>query len=232
MNCHRVQSQLAALSAGQLAPGECSVLEAHCAVCPACRREREAFQNTLLLLSSLTQPLPSSDCSTQMWRACAQRIFVRVEEAREARRESRTAPERRAPERTAPERTAPDTKPLSFWDAALGWARQQPRWGWVALGGAVAVFGSVWWLAPSGMPAGVVETPADGGPLVLIAAPRRPAVSFEGAAQNQNTARVRFALPPATASAAVNYHAAMSFDPFVDHVASGLVSSSAEKNAK
>ena len=201
MNCHRVQSQLAALSAGQLAPGECAALEEHCAACPACRREWEAFQDTLLLLSSLSQPLPSADCSTQMWRACAEEIFVRVEEVR----------------------TKSGKTPSSFWDATLGWARQQPRWGWVALGGAVAIFGSVWWLAPNGTPATVAEAPADGGPLVLIAAPRNTA---------QSATRAPFASLPATASAAVNYHAAMSFDPFVDHVASSLVSSSAEKNAK
>ena len=199
MNCSRVQSQLAALSAAELPSAECSALEAHCAACPACRREWEALQSTLLLLSTLSQPLPSNEVSTRIWGACSEQWFVRIEERR--------------------------TAPASFWGSTLNWARTQPRWGWAALGAAIAIFGSVWMTSPNGDGAATMaEAPADGGP-VLVLGPSQDAPG------NPNSARVNFTPPPATAAAAVNYHSQMSFDPFVDHVGSSLVSSSAAPGA-
>jgi hypothetical protein len=201
MNCNRVQSQLAALSAAELPSAECAALEAHCAACPPCRQEWEALQNTLLLLSTLSQPLPSKDVSAHIWSVCSEQWYVRVEERR--------------------------TAPASFWDATLNWARMQPRWGWAALGGAIIIFGSVWMTSPNGTnngPATMAEAPADGGP-VLVLGPSQDAPN------TLNSARVHFSPPPATAAAAVNYHSQMSFDPFVDHVGSSLVSSSAAPGA-
>ena len=202
MNCNRVQSQLAALSAAELPSAECAALEAHCAACPVCRREWEALQSTLLLLSTLSQPLPSKDVSTQIWGVCSEQWYVRVEERR--------------------------TAPASFWDSTLSWARTQPRWGWAALGGAIVIFGSVLMMSPLGDDgaATMAEAPADGGPVLVLGQP-------QNAQNNADVTRVRvhFSPPPATAAAAVNYNSQMSFDPFVDHVGSSLVSSSATPGA-
>jgi hypothetical protein len=141
----------------------------------------------MLALSSLAQPLPSAQTSAQMWGVCSDAWHARIEEQR--------------------------LSSASFWERTLGWARHQPRWGWAALGAALAIFGSVWMMSPGSDPQNAfAEIPADGGPVMAIGEP--------------NSA-VRFARPPATAAAAVNYHTSMSFDPFVDHVGSSLVSSSA-----
>lgn len=195
MNCHQVQSQFAALSAGELPSGEGAALKSHCIGCSSCRRAWEDFQNTLHLLSTLSQPLPSDEASRQMWSVCAEEIFQRIEERRVA--------------------------PLSFRERTFGWLGQQPRWGWAALGAAVAIFGSVWILAPDETPQnGAIEAGLNGGPIMRIGAPGAMPNPFDAM-----PVRVRFEPAPAGTSGAVDYHAAMSFDPFVDHVGSSLVSS-------
>ena len=208
--CQSVQSQMADFSAGQLSIVEANAFEQHCAACAICQSEWETFQDTLLLLSGLCQPLPCEDSSDEMWDVCAEDWMIRVEMHRT-----------KAP----------------LWGAIRGWAKQQPRWGWVAISGAVTVFIGVWMLSPSHAPADAVsfaaastEVPADGGPLRVFG-PSQKAVTQSGwgiLPQSSNARRVEFTVPPAMASSAVDYHAAMSFDPFVDHVGSGLVSSSAQ----
>jgi hypothetical protein len=188
MNCRRVQSEMAAWSAGLLSPAEAAAFEQHCAHCAACRGEKEAFDGTMQLLSVLTQPMPSAESSRQMWRVCAADWTMRVEMHRTKR---------------------------PIWGAFRGWALEQPRWGWAALGGAVAVFLGAWFYGPSGAP----TLPEDGGPVRFIRSPQ------EGIVPETPALRVGFSTPPAPVSSAVNYHAATSFDPFVDHVATGLVSS-------
>lgn len=201
MNCHQVQSQFAALSAGELPSSEGAALKSHCIGCSPCRREWEDFQNTLLLLSTLSQPLPSDECSCQMWNVCAEEIFLRVEERRLA--------------------------PLSFRERVLNWMQQQPRWGWAALGAAVAIFGSVWLLTPNDAAQnGALEASLNGGPIMRIGAPSAEPTDF-----GSMPVRVHFEPAPAGTSGAVDYHAAMSFDPFVDHVGSSLVSSAVSSEA-
>ncbi len=208
--CQSVQSQMADFSSGQLSPVEANAFEQHCAVCAGCQSEWETFQDTLLLLSGLCQPLPCEDSSDEMWDVCASDWMMRVEMHR--------------------------TK-MPLWGAIRGWAKQQPRWGWVAISGAVTIFVGVWMLSSSNAPADAVnlavaptEVPADGGPLrVFGSAPNSVAQSGWGILPYSSRAnRVEFTVPPAMASDAVDYHAAMSFGPFVDHVGSGLVSSSAQ----
>lgn len=193
MNCHSVQSQLAALSAGQLPPMKAAALEQHCAQCPACRREWEAFQSTLQLLSCLAQPLPCEAASDEIWCACADDWFA----------------------------TPAGGRHTAEWSGLSHWAQSQPRWGWVALGSAIVVFGSVWMMAPSNAPNNPQPQFAEAGTLHMFGRPGLEPL-------NSAAVRVGFQAPPAAASSAVDYHAAMSFDPFVDHVATGLVSSSAE----
>ncbi len=201
MNCHQVQSQFAALSAGELPSAAGAALKSHCIGCPPCRREWEDFQNTLLLLSTVSQPLPSDEVSCEMWSVCAEEIFQRIEQRRAV--------------------------PLSWRERTLGWLQQQPRWGWAALGAAIAIFGSVWVLTPDEAPQnGVLEASLDGGPIMRIGAPRATPNDF-----GSLPVRVHFEPAPAGTSSAVDYHAAMSFDPFVDYVGSGLVSSAVSSDA-
>jgi hypothetical protein len=173
MDCRQAQSSLADLSAEQLPSSSVSELHSHLEHCPECHREWQLFQVMLITLSSSTQALPSQQQSEEMWNACLQKWMEQVEEQRAAQRSS-------------------------LWD----WVRRQPRWGWAALGGAVAVFGGIWMFSPHDDPSELPPTP--------------PGVTW-----------IRFDTPPAIASSLVNHHSAMAFDPFTDHVGSTLVSYSA-----
>jgi hypothetical protein len=84
----------------------------------------------------------------------------------------------------------------------------QPRWGWAALAGSVAVLAAVWF-----------STPQNNASPTNLAADNLP----EGTL-------IRFERPPSAASPFINHHSAMAFDPFADHVGSTLVSHSATAN--
>ena len=118
MDCRQAQSRLADLSAEHLSSSSATELRAHLVQCPQCDQEWQVFQETLLILSVSTQPLPSQQQSRVMWDVCLQKVAEQVEQQRAER------------------------------PALWGWARRQPRWGWAAVGSAIAVFGGVWWLAP------------------------------------------------------------------------------------
>ena len=197
MNCRRVQQLMSAWSAGLLENGECAVCEAHCAVCPACNREWELFQSTVFVVSVPCQPLPTMEVSRRMWSVCSEQIYLDVE----ARR-----------------------MPSGAWAVTQRWAVQQPRWGWVALGSAILVFGSVWLLAPVGdAPANYAATPVDGGPVMVIGQPHAAPGAPSGAV------RVEFSSPPAAAESVANYHASMPFDPFADRVGASMMPTAGEK---
>jgi hypothetical protein len=190
MNCRRVRSQLAALSAEQLSARSISALHDHLAKCPQCQQEWLSFQQTVLLLSTTSQPILRHEQSQKMWGTCAERLYQSIEQ----RRLSAQRP--------------------SLWN----WARQQPRWGWAALGGAILILGGVWWATPQGDTGNIMlEQPT--APL-SFAANGTPGTGASGTL-------VTFTKPPLTVSSAVDHHATMSFDPFVDHVGSSLVSYSA-----
>lgn len=162
MDCQKAKSLLAALSADDLTANDVSTLEAHFALCPECEHEWFVFQNTLFVVSTAPQPLPTPGQSQVMWQACSQQIHLRIEERRLASR-----------------------RPGLF-----SWAARQPRLGWVALGGAFAVLGGVWLFGPSEAPStsaslsmASLETlnssgADDLGPLIAMSRPPRNAASL------------------------------------------------------
>jgi len=91
-----------------------------------------------------------------------------------------------------------------------GWVLQ-PQVGWATLGAAVAIFGTVWMMTPA---------PTTEQPLNFAA--------------NTNTSagpvtQVAYERPPADSMPLLNHHAAMSIDPFTDHVGATLVSYSPQR---
>ncbi|HVF10178.1 MAG TPA: hypothetical protein VNA16_05210 [Abditibacteriaceae bacterium] len=178
MDCRHAISQIAALSADDLPAPVIAELRAHLAECLGCRQEWQLFQSTLLVVSTVSQRVPTTEQTERMWQACFQEVHIRIEQQR--------LKERRAEQRPR------------MWN----WLMLQPRWGWVALGGAVTVLGAVWFLPPQD-----------------VQAPDRP--------PRTEITRVSFEMPPDGTSPLVNHHVATMFDPFTDHVASTLVSYSA-----
>jgi hypothetical protein len=205
MDCRSARNRLAALSAEQLSVRSLAALQQHLDHCPSCRREWEYFQYTLLVVSTTSQPLLTREDSDRMWQQCRQKLQAQQQTG------SHTAP---LVDASARRRSGYLAQPprAGLWS----WAALQPRWGWAAVGGALVVLGSVWWFTPE--PA--APTPPK-GVLVLRSLPAPGQESAE-------TGRlVSFEPPPPLASPLINHHAAMSFDPFTDHVGSTLVSYSA-----
>jgi hypothetical protein len=178
MDSRQAQSLLPDYTAGCLCEADEAAVRKWIEECPDCQKEWHAIQTTLLVVSTSTQPLPSAEESLRMWQCCADKIF----EKREAERLARQNP--------------------SLWS----WIQMQPRWGWAALGGAVAILGSVWLMAPT-------ATTNDGAPVITTADAAGELRMFRQA-------------PPA-ASGMVNHHAGTAMDPFTDHVGTTLVSASA-----
>jgi len=192
MDCQRAKSGLALLSVENVFDENGSVkngssdtrepalreIEEHLALCPPCRQEWQVFQQTLFVLSTTSQHLPSAECSRAMWEACSRGIYDKIET----------------------QRIATQSSGAISW--SLGsWMKSQPAWGWVTLGGAVAVFGAVWFMAPQND--------------VTV----QPNTTYALVADGDR--------PPQVASPFINHHSAMAFDAFNDHVGSTLVSYSA-----
>lgn len=200
--CQSVQLQMADFSAGRLTPVEATVFLQHCADCACCRSEWENFQDTLLLLSGLCQPLPCEDLSDEMWDVCAADWMMHVEMRRSK---------------------------VPLWGAFRGWTAQQPRWSLVAVSGAVMVFGSIWMLSPANAPSDdnfvASEIPSDGGPLHIFGAQNNAGQGMEFFPYS-NSHRVGFATSPLMSS--LDHHNYMSAEPFGEPINGGLVSSSSQ----
>jgi len=129
MDCQSAKSGLALLSIEDVSSSDIREpavreIEEHLAKCPPCQNEWHVFQQTLLVLSTTPQKLPSAECSRAMWEACSRSIFDKVEAQR-----------------------VPANVSSASWSLGT-WFKSQPVWGWVTLSGAVAVFGAVWFLTP------------------------------------------------------------------------------------
>ena len=159
------------MSAESLEAPAAQELVRHLEQCPDCEQEWQAFQAVMFRISTAAQPLPSAEQSRRIWAACLEEISKDVEAKRiSAGGESR----------------------------ASGFFSIAPRWSWALLGGAAAVFGAVWALAPHDTPASTFY----------------PSTAQFAGFQN----------PPSLMSPLVNHHAAFAFDAFNDHTGTSLVS--------
>jgi len=131
MNCEKVRLKISELSADNLSTREASGILAHLATCNSCQHCWEEYQQTMFALSTSTQPIPGASRSQQMWSYCQQRIT-------ESEIDSRYS----TPARAALRNSINDTAGNSVWS----WIGGQPRWGWIALGGAMAVLAGAWFM--------------------------------------------------------------------------------------
>lgn len=129
MNCEKIQLKISDLSADNLSAREASNMLAHFATCHSCQQCWEEYQQTMFELSTSTQPIPGATRSQQMWKYCQQRIT-------ETELDSRYS----TPARAALRNSINQTTGSSVWN----WIGDQPRWGWIALGGAMAILAGAW----------------------------------------------------------------------------------------
>ncbi len=103
------------------------------------------------------------------------------------------------------------TQSLNRQVSAKAWWQLSPRFGFATLAGAFVILIAVS-LTPASWLRGSSASNS-GRPTSTVAAPREE--------------WVRFTQPPLQASAFINHHTTMAFDPFADHVASTLISDAA-----
>jgi hypothetical protein len=132
MNCATVQSKICELSVDNLSARDASSMLAHFAACPSCQECWEEYQQTMFILSTSTQPIPGGKQTQQMWLHCQQRIT-------ESEIDSRYS----TPARTALRHSIHETAGNNL----LGWFGGQPRWSWIALGGAMAILAATWFVS-------------------------------------------------------------------------------------
>jgi len=171
--------------------------------CPHCSREWSFFQQSILIVSTTSQILPSPDQTRLMWQTCSTQIRLHPTERGVEPRVLISNP-------TASD-TAAGKVSAPFWS---GWFVQQPALGWAALGAAGAIFLGVWLLTP--------ETSDVEPPMVAVA----PLPELQNA-NDLEALSVSYQRPPAMASALVNNHSMMSSGPFSNYVGGSLVSYSA-----
>ncbi|HEX8550983.1 MAG TPA: hypothetical protein VF681_05445 [Abditibacteriaceae bacterium] len=82
MDCRQALTELSDLSADALSSSRAQDLMQHLRDCPPCETEWQAFQTTLLRLSSAPQALPTQEQSRRIWAACLEEISRDVERKR------------------------------------------------------------------------------------------------------------------------------------------------------
>lgn len=220
MNCEKVKSKLSALSADTLSSNEASFMLAHFAECRSCEQEWTKYQQMLFLVSSVSQPLPHTRQSEQMWAHCKRHLIE------QEINDKYTSPVRRQAAKRA---WHDSSNPL------LGWLNAQPRWSWAAFGGAVAALVAAWVISsPTQQPTSTptVNTARLFAPSVID--PQRNAVEVPAPLPATNaslslpsfdeSAPAVFEAPPVTTSPFIEHHAVIESDPLHDAAGASIVS--------
>jgi hypothetical protein len=209
--CHRVVEQLAALSANDLSPTEAEAVRRHLEACPPCKGHWVLFERTLLTLNSASQPKLTAEQSRQMWLVCLEH--------------TKAAQAGNKPWAALHNGSDDDSSEAhSLWESLVktfSWLTATPRTGWAVAGGAAAILGLTYFLAPH--PQGAEPAPQ----VAFAPLPQADLIQFRDFGRSG-----LFQAPPANASQLVDYHTAMSFEPYSDHVAPSLIAYSASAPAR
>lgn len=193
---------------------------AHFAECRSCQQEWTQYQQMLFLVSSVSQPLPDTRQSEQMWAHCKRHLIE------EEINDKYTSPVRRqAAKRVWHESSNP------LW----GWFNAQPRWSWAAFGGAVAALLAAWLVtSPSQQPtntpavstARLIAPSAINPPLNAVEVPAAPPTTNTSLSlpSFDDSAPAVFEAPPVATSPFVEHHAVIENAPLHDAAGSSVVS--------
>lgn len=188
---------------------------AHFATCPSCQECWEEYQQTMFVLSTSTQSIPGASRSQQMWNYCQQRIT-------ESEIDSRYS----TPARTALRNSINETAGSSL----RNWVGGQPRWSWIALGGAMAILAGTWFVTNP------TSDPSNSTPITsaqLFAPSHLNQVEYPPAPVSNKTplglpsydasSPTIFEAPAVPASQFVDHHSIINENPLQDMASSSVV---------
>ena len=214
-DCRRVLSQIASYSVEELSSDDVNALTRHLDDCPPCKGQWMLFEKTLTTLSETPEAEIEVARSQQMWIACLEHAKAKnpaLAGASAAHSEVMSQPSSSVSLGTEGDRQSSRIPP----SGNPGWLESlriafTPRFGYALAGAAALVLGASLLFSPSG------SSPA---PRVANALPAMPV----------NPGRlISFQTPPHATTGMLDYHSAMAFEPFSDHVAPTLVSYTATR---
>lgn len=208
-DCRRVLSQIASYSVEELSPDDADAFTRHLEACPPCKGQWLLFEKTLFTLSQTTETEVSLERSQKMWLTCLEHV----------QSAPKTLPQNSAAQvEVTPQPFRPDSsgregdRRISIanrnnfgWLARLS-AAFSPRAGYALAGAAAAILAAAYFLPVAS------QNPAPRVATTL------PAMTVKA---------ISFQTPPHATTGMIDYHSAMAFEPFSDHVAPTLVSTTA-----
>lgn len=213
-DCRRVLSQIASYSVEELSPADIDAFTRHLDDCPPCKGQWLLFEKTLVTLSHTPEAEIEVARSQQMWVACLEHAKSKHHtSAQNSTEKVEVLPQPSHSDSLGGEGGRRSSSYYGSNRGSSGWLQLlrnafAPRVGYAAAGVAATLLGAAYFLSPS--------APSQAPALrTVLALPPMP----EGKAK-----LVSFQTPPHATTGMLDYHSAMSFEPFSDHVAPTLVS--------
>jgi hypothetical protein len=215
-DCRRVLSQIASYSVEELSTDDASAFTRHLDDCPPCQGQWLLFEKTLTTLSETPEAKIEVERSRQMWVACMEHAKAKTPAlASHPALANQQSPEEEVmsqPSRSVSHGAEGDRRSsFSSGSRSSGWLQDlknsfSPQFGYAVAGFSALVLGTSYFLSPA-----------------IPLEQSRVAMTLPAMPTGQSQL-VSFQVPPHATTGMLDYHAAMSFEPFSDHVAPTLVS--------
>lgn len=219
---HRALMELISYGVEELSSEEAAQLMSRVQECQECTGQWVLFQKTYTVLSQTGQTEISVERSQQMWLAC-------LEHARHNNHKLHEVPARSPQSEVLPvsfrsdshssQREGDRRSPFAPL-AALQTLKQAlaPRWSYGLALGAFALLATAYFASPQPQPTSSSSTQNVPQVVSLRPFPALPRFVSDDSSQ----------APPFATTGMIEYHSAMGFEPFSDHLAPGLISTSAK----
>jgi len=208
--CRHAVERIAALSADDLSAAEADLVRRHLEECPPCKGQWLLFERTLLSLSTATQPLVDASRSKQMWLVCVEHAKAGHQGASQiSDPPGANSPGARLMRQPLRDAASKDKIRDAGFTSGMAWLGTSSRLGWALAGGAAVALGAAYFLAPQVPPQAAN----------LVAQVNLPPMPPDGPGN-----LIHFQRPPSNYASFFGHHAAISFEPYADHVGPDVAS--------